>query len=213
MRYERLLELLGDQVFFDLASVVQLAGEKRESIRIQLYRWIRTGKLLRLRRGMYAFPENYRRREMNHAELANWLYGPSYISTHWTLGFQGLIPERVVTYTSVTTRTPKTFENCFGIFRYQHIKSAAFFGYSPVKIGGRKVLLAEPEKALLDLWHLEKGAWDDGRMEEMRFQNVELVSVKKLRQYAHRFDSPRLRAAAGVWSRVCGSGPEGTVEL
>ncbi len=213
MRYERLLEVLGDQEFFDLASVVQLTAEKRESIRMQLYRWSRAGKLLPLRRGMYAFSENYRRREVNHAELANQLYSPSYISTHWALGFLGLIPEKVVTYTSVTSRGPRVFENYFGVFRYRHIKSTAFFGYRPVKIDGRKVLLADPEKALLDLWHLEKGLWDECRMDEMRFQNTRSVSMSKLRQYARRFDSPRLMAAVGVWSRVCASQLEGTVEL
>ncbi len=211
MRYERLLELLGDQGFFDLASVVQLTGERRQNIRMQLHRWSRAGKLLPLRRGMYAFSENYRRREVNHAELANQLYTPSYISTHWALGFLGLIPERVFTYTSITSRTPRIFENFFGVFRYQHIKSTAFFGYRRVEIDGRKVLLADPEKALLDLWHLEKRPWDDGRMEEMRFQNTGSVNIKRLRQYASRFDSPRLTAAVRVWSRVCKARPGRTV--
>ena len=162
---------------------------------------------------MYAFSDDYRRREVNHAELANHLYAPSYISTHWALGFLGLIPERVVTYTSVTSRTPKVFENCLGVFKYQHIKPAAFFGYRPVAISDRKVLLAEPEKALLDLWHLEKGLWDDSRMVEMRFQNTDLVSVRKLWSYARRFDSPRLMASAGVWLRVCGPQPGGASGL
>jgi predicted transcriptional regulator of viral defense system len=213
MKYGKLLELLGDQGFFDLASVVQLSGERRESIRMQLYRWSKAEKLLPLRRGMYAFSENYRRRKVNHAELANQLYIPSYISVHWALGFLGLIPEKVVTYTSVTSRAPRVFANDFGVFRYQHIKSTAFFGYCPVQIDGRRVLLADREKALLDLWHLEKGQWDDNRMAEMRFQNPESINVKKLCEYAKRFNSPRLLAAVDVWSRVCGSQPEGTVEL
>ena len=213
MKYGKLLELLGDQGAFDLASVVQLSGERRESIRMQLYRWSKAKKLLLLRRGMYAFSENYRRRKVNYAELANQLYVPSYISTHWALSFLGLIPEKVITYTSVTSRTPRVFENDFGVFRYRHVKSTAFFGYCPIQIDGRKVLLADREKALLDLWYLEKGQWDDDRMAEMRFQNPELISVEKLCEYAKRFNSPRLLAAVDAWLRVCGSQPEGTVEL
>ncbi|MFC1672266.1 type IV toxin-antitoxin system AbiEi family antitoxin domain-containing protein [Planctomycetota bacterium] len=158
MKYEKLLELLGNQGFFDLASVAQLSGDRRETIRVQLHRWCRAGKLLPLRRGMYAFPESYRPGRVGHAELANALLAPSYISTYWALGFFGLIPERVVTYTSVTSRTPTTFENHFGTFTYRHVKPEAFFGYRQVDFEDRTALLAEPEKALLDLWYLEKGA-------------------------------------------------------
>ena len=213
MKFERLLDLLGDQGFFDLASLVQLSGERRESIRMQLHRWIKAERLVPLRRGMYAFARNYRRSEINHAELANRLYTPSYISTHWALGFWGLIPEKVVEYTSVTTRAPGIFVNDFGGFRYRHVKPAAFFGYHPVRIDDRKVLLADAEKALLDLWHLEKGLWNNDRMAGMRFQNPELINTERLSEYARRFNSPRLLTAVNVWSRVCGSNPPGTVEL
>jgi predicted transcriptional regulator of viral defense system len=213
MRYEQLLELVGDQGFFDLASVVQLSGERRETIRVQLHRWMKAGKLLALRRGMYAFAERYRRGGLHPAKLANALMSPSYISTHWALGFFGLIPERVVTYTSVTSRTPGTFENDFGTFTYRHVKREAFFGYRSLHLDGESVLLAEPEKALLDLWYLEKGVWTAARMKEMRFQNPGTASHEKLLEYAARFGSPSLLRAAGVWSEVCAREEEGTEEL
>jgi predicted transcriptional regulator of viral defense system len=213
MKYEELLSLLGDQGFFDLASVVQLSGERRSTIRVQLHRWIKAGRLLSLRRGMYAFSERYRRREVNHAELANALVSPSYISTYWALGFFGVIPEAVVTYTSITSRTPKTFVNDFGTFTYRHVKLDAFFGYRRVEIDGRSVLLAEPEKALLDLWYLEKGAWNIPRMTEMRFQNSDTINPQRLRECAARFNSPRLLAAVEVWNRTSETAEEGTVEL
>jgi len=169
MKYYELVEMLGKQGFFDLASVVQLTGGRRESIRMQLYRWCKDGKLLPLRRGMYAFPEASSHAVINPAELANRLYHPSYISTYWALGYYGVIPEKVVTFTSVTSRVSRSFDNSFGTFKYQSVKQAGFFGYSFIELGGRKVTVAEPEKALLDLWHLEKGFWGRARMEEMRF--------------------------------------------
>ncbi len=211
MKYDDMVALLGAEGVFDLATAIQLLDEKRETVRIQLYRWCKAGKLLPLRRGLYAFPERYCGRKVNPAELANRLLAPSYISRHWALGYFGLIPEYVPTYTSMTTRTPCRFENAFGAFRYQHVKHQAFFGYQPYEIDGRSVLMAQPEKALLDLWHLEKGAWTAVRMEAMRFQNVELVDVKKLRGYAERYASPRLVSAARVWGAIL-SKPDG-VEL
>ncbi|MBL7219608.1 MAG: hypothetical protein ISS69_05815 [Phycisphaerae bacterium] len=213
MKYYDLVEMLGKEGFFDLASVVQLTDERRESIRMQLYRWCKAGKLLSLRRGMYAFPEACRSVSINPAELANQLYRPSYISTHWAMGFYGLIPEKVVTYTSVTSRVSRSFDNSFGSFRYQSVKTAGFFGYRSLDIGGRQIVVAEPEKALLDLWHLEKGVWTEDRMHEMRFQNTEVIDADKLHVYAEKYQSPRLVKAAALWCSVIGSENEGTVEL
>jgi hypothetical protein len=62
-----------------------------------------------------------------------------------------------------------------------------------------KVLLAEPEKALLDLWHLERGAWDRARMAGMRFQQMELTNQERLVDYARRFRSPRIERAVEHW--------------
>ncbi len=213
MQFDALLGLVGSQGWFDLASVVQLTGLPGESFAVQLHRWCKAGKLLPLRRGMYAFAERYRRMPINTARLANELYAPSYLSTHWALAFYGLIPEKVVTYTSVTPRVPRTFVNAFGTFAYRHLKPAAFFGYRRAVIDGASVLLAEPEKALLDFWHLAPGRWDLARMTEMRFQNFELVQPARLASYADRCVSPRLTAAVRVWSQVAETGRDGTVAL
>jgi predicted transcriptional regulator of viral defense system len=213
MTYDELAKLFGTQGVFDLASAVQLSGGRRDGLRVQLSRWCKTGKLLPLRRGMYAFPSRPGGRAANPAELANLLYSPSYLSGHWALGYLGLIPERVATFTSVTSRVPRRFENALGVFQYRHVKPAAFFGYQPVEIDGRRMLLAEPEKALLDLWHLEAGAWDEARMSEMRFQSFELVKARKLKEYAARFESPRLVAAVKAWLKLARAEKEGSVEL
>jgi predicted transcriptional regulator of viral defense system len=202
MKYSDIVEKLGNQGYFDLASIVQLAGEGRGSILIQLSRWCKSGKLLSLRRGMYAFPEVGPAVKINPALLANRLYSPSYISGYWALGFYGLIPEKVVTYTCVTQRVTREFKNPFGSFKYQHVKETAFFGYRMYEISGDKILMAEPEKALLDLWHLARGKWDHERMTGMRFQNAEVVNTEKLLNYAKRCQSPRLVQAANLWASM-----------
>lgn len=213
MRYHDLVGMLGKEGFFDLASVVQLTDERRESIRMQLYRWCKAGKLLSLRRGMYAFPKAYTEAPINPAEVANKLYVPSYISTYWAMGFYGLIPEKVVTYTSVTARVSRSFSNSFGTFKYHSIKPPAFFGYRSLDIGGRQVVIAEPEKSLLDLWYLERGVWNEARMNAMRFQNTELIDAAKLHTYANRYHSPRVVKAAALWKSTLSAQHEGTVNL
>jgi len=213
MNFDCLIQLVGKQPFFDLATAVQLSGEERAKLRTQLYRWAKAGKVVPLRRGMYTLTDRYRHVPLNQAALAGQLYRPSYLSGLWAVGFYDLIPEKVVTYTSVTTRVPRRFENAFGVFEYRHIKQDAFFGYRIVTMQGGKIILADPEKALLDVWHLGVGAWTEERMVEMRFQNGELIDPEKLMDYAKTFESPRLERAAGVWIELFGAEAEGTVEL
>lgn len=213
MIFDEFIEILGALPFFDLATVVQLVGGKRNTVRTQLHRWIKSGKLVSLRRGMYAFGERYRRATVVPAEVANRLYVPSYLSCHWALGYYGLIPEGVAVHTSVTTRVPRQFTNEFGMFRYSNIKRPCLFGYARVTLQQRPVLLASPEKALLDLWHLASGEWDTERMAGMRFQNFDLVQQDCLDAYAARFRSPRLLRAVRAWRILSKSEMDGTVEL
>jgi predicted transcriptional regulator of viral defense system len=213
MRFDRLLQLVGDLPWFDFATVLQLSGEPRQNLRVRLYEWRKAGKLLSLRRGMYALAAPYRRMAVHPALLSNQLYRPSYISLHWALSFYGLIPEKTVVYTAATPRVPRTFENDFGVYRYSNLNQNFFFGYRTVDMNGENVIVANPEKALLDLWHLQSGVWDTDRMAEMRFQNFEVVSTGRLRDYAKRFGQPRLMHAVSVWEQVSASTEEGTVSL
>ena len=213
MKYESLATLMKPYGWFDLATLAQMSGESRQTLQIQLSRWRKAGKLLPLRRGMYALPELYRSKPISPTELANGMYAPSYLSLHWALGYYGMIPERVIEHTSVTSRTPKRFENAFGTFSYRHVKSAAFFGYQVLDLGSSRMFLAEPEKALLDLWYLEQGEWTEARMQHMRFQAFEKVNLETLCEYAEQFHSPRLMAATQVFSTLSTQSLEEGIEL
>jgi predicted transcriptional regulator of viral defense system len=213
MKFEELLAVVGGMPYFDLATVAQMFDEARASLRTQLSRWARAGKLIILRRGMYALGAPYRRVPVHAALLANHLYRPSYISLQWALSFYGLIPEKTVIYTSVSPRVPRRFENDFGVFDYRNLKQSAFFGFRPVLIQQDKIMMAEPEKALLDLWHLSPGKWTPERMREMRFQNHEQLDPDRLRAFAQRYESPRLVRAVTTWQACVFHENEGTVEL
>ena len=212
MRLDAAVQILGSMPFFDLATITQLTDESHPSVVNQLHRWSRAGKLIPLRRGMYTLADRYRRVPVSAATLANALYSPSYVSGLWALGFYGLIPEGVSAYTSVTTRTPRTFKNRFGVFRYTAIKRSFFFGYHTVAIAGAEVMIATPEKALLDLFHLSTGEWDRPRMIEMRFQQSEVVDLSRLQAYAQRMEKPRISRAVQVW-RECCDAPDDGVDL
>ena len=107
--------------------------------------------LLRLGRGLYAFPESLRRGPLSSFEIANKLYSPSYVSFESALSCHGLIPEAVHTTTSVCfQRKNKTFSNTLGCFSFDHLSCRPFF-MGVTKHGEGGELIASPLKALFDL--------------------------------------------------------------
>ncbi len=213
MKFDSLRVLIPDQEWFDFSTVLQLSGEPRAHLRTQLHRWLRSGKLVSLRKGLYAFGPSNRRDSINPAILAGVIYAPSYLSLQWALGFYSLIPEQVVTLTSVTTRQTNSFSNCFGTFDYRHVRPALFRDFTRVRLGEREVWMATPEKALLDFWYLESGRWTGVRMHEMRFQNFDQIHPSRLRESAKPFASKRIDEAVEHYLKIATSEEEQGEEL
>jgi len=122
--------------------------------RNNLTRWVKKGRLVRLRRGYYSFPEFKKHTGFSYF-IANRIYQPSYISLYTALAFYGLIPEAVVQITSVTSLKTATFVNEFGEFSYKTVKNDLMFGYDlKTESNDITIKFAKPEKALLDLLYL-----------------------------------------------------------
>ena len=202
MKWPIFLKELGNLTLFDLPTAVQLAGEPRVQVTAQLSRWIRNGKLIPLRRGLYAIGDMYRKASLSPVQVANEVYRPSYLSCLWALSFYGLVPDAVPVYQSVTTRATRRFTNQVGSFTYSSVKTTLFWGAATRTIDGACFSIAEPEKALLDLWHLSPGEWTADRLHGMRFQQTNLVDAPRLRGYAARWHSPRIGRAASRWLRL-----------
>jgi len=113
---------------------------------------LKKGVIIRVKKGLYVFGDEYRQRPYSREILANLIYGPSYISLDYALQYYGLIPERVEALTSVTTGRSRKFFTPIGLFTYRMISLEAFrIGMDRVEIGdGRAFLMATREKALAD---------------------------------------------------------------
>jgi hypothetical protein len=201
MRLETFLRAVGPLPCFDLPLAEQVIGKPRRQIVTQLSRWISGGHLIPLRRGLYSVSEGLRKAPLSPLQVANELYRPSYLSGLWALGYYGIIPERVVLFTSVTTRVTRRFVNTLGEFAYSNIRKDLFRDFSKRTIDGAGVWIADPEKALLDHWHLHSGEWSPERMTAMRFQSFEMIDTGKLGTMAARFP-PRVRRAVAAWEAV-----------
>src|SRR3990170_1551453 len=90
------------------------------SPRAKLSRLLKSGALIRVKKGLYVFSQNYRRGSISMEMLANMIYGPSYVSLEWALRYYGMIPERVEEITSVTIKRQAHFDTPIGRFTYEH---------------------------------------------------------------------------------------------
>lgn len=173
--------------------------------RNNLTRWCRKGLLVKLRNEYYAFPE-YRQTPGFARYVANQIYKPSYISLHSALSIYGVIPEEVVQLTSVSTLKTAHFTNPFGSFYYQNVKEALYFGYEIITIqDGRGVLMATPEKALLDLLYLNPYYKTEQDLEELRLDwdwMQDELDLSRLSEYTSRFESRVLEQKITCLKRV-----------
>ena len=169
---------------FTLAEAQAVAFDtKPDVLRLQLHQWVKSGELIAIKRGIYAFPEGL----LDKVELARVLYAPAYISLEYALNAYGLLPDVPFAVTLVTPKATRTFQTPFGLFTYQKIKRAAFFGFDP------ETLMGELEKCLVDYLYLNGhklepslSFWD-----EMRLQHVDVVDFKKAHTYALKFNSKK----------------------
>jgi predicted transcriptional regulator of viral defense system len=111
-----------------------------------LEEYTKRGLFLRLKNGLYILKTDPPLEE----EIANRLYRPSYISFEYALAAHNILPEMPYAVTSATPKPTRTFAVRDRTFVYLTIKKGSFTGYTPIKRAGRTILMAEPEKALVD---------------------------------------------------------------
>jgi predicted transcriptional regulator of viral defense system len=116
---------------------------------------VQTGELLRIKNGFFLILSRFRRGrgDYPYEQIANLLYGPSYVSLEWALSLYHFIPERVATVTSVTIGSSKEFATPIGSFTYRHLRNSRYCVGIDRKIITEQMggfLIATPEKALSD---------------------------------------------------------------
>ena len=120
---------------------------------------VKKGELVRLKKGIYAFGQEYQKEPLDLISAANMLYVPSYVSYEYALSYYGLIPERVYEITSATLHSKKSFDTPIGRFTYKPVPLQAYaMGIDWLydnKNGGK--LIATPEKALCDKIRADRG--------------------------------------------------------
>jgi hypothetical protein len=198
MKIPDILRHFGAFGFFELPNLLALTQAKRATVNVTLHRWAQEGLIIPLRRGLYAFPEDIAKNPMTAERAANQIQKGTYVTGLWVLNQEGLIPEGVTEVTNATLGNPAEFDTALGRYAYQHIQTQGFFGFeTKLDAGGYAVRVALPEKALLDLFWWHKTEWDRPEFERWRVQDpFGRLNTKRLRDFAQRWDQPRLIRAA-----------------
>ena len=196
MEFTTLLEIVSDEPVFETG--ILLAGDiDPADVRRQLSRWTSAGRLYRLRRGVYALAPPYHKVKPHPFVVANALVRGSYVSLQAALAHYGLIPEYTPMVTSVTTGRPGCWETPLGTYEFRHVKADWFHGYQRLDVGGGQwAFVATPEKALLDLVHLQPGGDAPAYLAELRLQTPDQLNLDRLARLAEESGSPKLRRAA-----------------
>ena len=186
-------KVAGDQdLLWDTVRMRHLLHEVSD-VRGKIARMLSSGKLVQLRRGLYANRQN-----IDARCLAGTIYGPSYVSFETALAWHGMIPEAVIECISATTKRAASFENAFGRFRYRHVPDEVYpVGIQRVADSDLPFLIASPIKALCDRIALEAGfrsMADVARwLEGMRMDLATSLDQVELASCAANYGSPAVR--------------------
>ncbi|MBU1238893.1 hypothetical protein KKF84_19425 [Myxococcota bacterium] len=131
-------------------QVLLFALSRYASPNDKITRLLKNGDIIRVKKGLYVLGEHERRRPIVLEFLANLIYGPSFISGLYALGYYGLIPERSQIVTSVCLGRSKEFETPVGPFTYTHSADMST-GFTRISAGDSGFLMALPERALADI--------------------------------------------------------------
>lgn len=168
-------------IVFSKKTIAELTNTQSERVLFKLIQNLLQGKILiKLER------DKYLKNSPNHSSfnLANRLYSPSYLSLETALNYYGMLAQFPYEISSITTKKAisKNIEGV--IYSYAHLKPELYFGYQ--KKDG--VLIAEPEKALLDLIYLSTKGLKVLNLDEYEYR---IVNKAKLKEYSSKYPQTR----------------------
>ena len=168
-----------------------------------LSRWNRSGKIIMVAPGFYVLPGETSD-ETDLFAIASRMYTPSFVSLESALSFHGLIPETVLSVTSVCTRKTRRINSPLCTFIYRSIQPEYFFGYEAKTGRNHRYLMASPERAVIDLLYLRRDIKSAEDMLELRFdtQTFNGLDQMEILDIAERFNKPWLTGKVKVLFEV-----------
>lgn len=190
-----------------LARLLDGTPQRRYSL---VNRALKHGELLQLRRGLYVLAPYLNNKVPHPFVLAQALQPGSYVSFETALSFHGWIPEAVPIAMSVLPGRRRQEVNVakLGLFRFYPLALRHGHFLEAVdrhELGGQSALIAQPQRALLDLICLRKIEVADlaDFMKSMRIDGSFLHQVSKAdwRSLCPVYSHQRMPSAIGTLER------------
>lgn len=159
--------LNSSRTVFTIQSLMMMSGlSDSQKITKSLHYYASEGKILNLRRGIYA------KLRYEKQELSCVLYRPSYISLEYVLQRAGVVFQwdESITCVSYLSRTIEVERN---IYQYRKINPELWIGMEGIEQRDN-IAIACPERAFLDVMYLSAG--------NCYFDNLRPLSKKRVRE-------------------------------
>lgn len=176
----------------DLRIIIPGTDNARKSI---VKRAAQAGYLENLKRDLYLIRNIPNKLKIDVFELAQFIYGPSYISFESALSYYGWIPESVPVTSSATIKQTRSFTTNVGTFSFEKVPNKIFStGVTGIENDEAKFLMADPWKAITDIIYFRKKTWNNVQqlMQDLRIEpesiltsNLELLAVLA-QDYPHK---------------------------
>ncbi len=180
----KLIERIKAQIpndFFTDIELMRILPNSTDSRFALVKRAIASNDIIHIRRGLYVLSKQHQRSGINLFELAQTIYGPSYVSLESALSYHGWIPESVPTITSVCLNRSKEFSTPLGVFSFSRMPKFNYIGVERIGSGKTLFLMAEPSRALVDMVAIHKKDWRsiDPLVSSLRIEQEDLNKLDK----------------------------------
>ncbi len=156
-------------------------GSRGARLDALLKRTVASREVWRIHRGLYCLSDRYTQGRINPLELAQIVYGPSYISLETALSEHGWIPEGVQAVTSVSLGRSRGVETPVGLFSFTRVPQRTLLaGVRRIALDqGGAYYLATPLKALADLVYTRRVDWRSAApvVESLRGEEESLAAL------------------------------------
>lgn len=173
----------------------------------KLSRMVQKGEYIQITKGLYETD-----RSTPGYLLAGSIYGPSYLSFEFALGYHGMIPEAVYTFTSATfeKKKKKRYETPFGTFTFRDIPSTVYsMGLEIIKEGSYAFMIASREKAICDQLYKLGLVTNYEELQNLLFvdlriaqQELEKINLENLGMLAEQYPSTNVKRFYNLMRRM-----------
>ncbi len=128
-----------------------------DQTRMLLHRWVKAGKVLSLKKGMYMtsrFYELHVRDTLFTEAVSAIIFPQSYLSLEFVLQKHNILTEVTYPVTCITPKNTRKITNQIGAFWYRNIRSDLYHGFVAREYNGIRFFTACLAKALFDYLYL-----------------------------------------------------------